>query len=101
MSKISKGAYYERKAKKILEDAGYLVHKAVRTRWDGGDLWDLFDLAAINKQGLRLIQVKVNKYLSEIEREQIKLFPSFTGISKEFWRFIERKKEPIIEVLDS
>lgn len=70
MSTTAQGKRAEDKARRILEADGCKVHQAVpevRVQWDPSenehvrkpqqDLWELFDLAAICLDGLRLVQV--------------------------------------------
>ena len=98
INRVAKGNRLELKAKKILEIAGYCVERPKRTRFNSIDFFDKFDLIAVNKNGWRLIQVKAG-YLSTIDREQIELFEVPANTTKEFWRFVDRVKEPIIQYI--
>ncbi|MEW6606046.1 MAG: hypothetical protein AB1414_01160 [bacterium] len=90
INKKAKGARQERKAKKILELAGYNVTKV-------GASLGIFDLVAINRHKIKLIQVKSN-YISPEEKEQIALFANCPeNTSKEIWIFRDFQKEPIIK----
>jgi Holliday junction resolvase len=88
----AKGSRRERQAREILELAGYHVLKA------GGSL-GIFDLVALGPQGARLIQVKSNRNVRTVEREQLELFPRPPYASKEIWIFFDRVKEPSVTIL--
>ena len=85
-----RGYLIERKAKKILEDAGYFV---VRTAGSHS----LFDIIAIDKVQIRLIQLKrvKGKYYSfKKEIEEIKLFKNMPiNASKELWIYLDKLKD--------
>jgi Holliday junction resolvase-like predicted endonuclease len=91
-----KGSRQERRARKILEAAGYLVTKA------GGSL-GLFDLIAENRQGVRHVQVKSNRLPSPVEREDMQAAKANlpTNSTIEIWIFYDGKenREPRIEYL--
>jgi Holliday junction resolvase len=87
-----KGARGERKAIRLLEAAGYCCTKA------GGSL-GLFDVVAIGAVDVRCIQVKVNGYVSAVEREQLQLLAVPANVSKEIWRFVDYARVPLIERL--
>jgi len=89
MNTKAKSSRAERRAMKILEAAGYVCTKA------GGSL-GLFDVVAIGPANVRLLQVKS---VSGIEREQITGVHVPANCSKEAWRFPDRCREPLIEVL--
>jgi hypothetical protein len=78
---------------RILEAAGYVCTRA------GGSL-GLFDVIAIGPADVRLIQCKAGgTYLSAIEREQITALVVPVAVSREYWRFPDRCRQPIIERL--
>lgn len=60
INKVAKGRRTELKARKQLERAGYLVDKKPRTRYLSPDIFQLFDLIALNPKTrhLKFIQVK-------------------------------------------
>jgi len=93
MSTKRKGIRAERRAKRILEQTGYLV---IRSSASLGP----FDLVAIGPHGsLRLIQVKKGKQLNSAEREALlELASRFKNASVEYWFFPEGSNEPIITV---
>jgi len=85
MNRKGKGDRIELKAKKELESLGYLVEKPVRTRWNTNkDFFNLFDLIALSKDGIKLIQVKSN-YCPKKVRDAIRAFHIPESISKEVW----------------
>jgi Holliday junction resolvase len=88
-----KGSRNEHKAMRILEDAGYHTTRAA------GSL-GLFDIVAINRLGIRLIQVKSNRNASPVEREQIALFDKLpSNATKEIWRFEDYVRAPKEEII--
>jgi hypothetical protein len=49
---------------------------------------------------VRCVQVKVNKYLSAVERDQLKALAMPMNVSGEFWRFVDgQPRQPRIEIL--
>ena len=80
---------------RILEAAGYHVTRAA------GSL-GMFDVVAINSQGMRLIQVKTNRDASPVERETIALFDGLpANATKEVWIFRDYAREPLIKTISS
>jgi hypothetical protein len=78
---------------KILQAAGYNTTRAAGS-------FGMFDVIAINAQGLRLIQVKSNRDASPVEREQIALFDRLPpNATKEVWRFQDYAREPVIKII--
>lgn len=76
--------------KKQLENVGYYV---VLSRASLGP----FDLIAIDKGGGKLIQVKVNTYPDEAEREELYRFNKCPlNFSKEVWIYHDRKRTPVV-----
>ncbi len=92
MNAKRKGTRNEHRAMKILESAGYSCTRAAASL-------GLFDVIAIGRQGVRLVQVKSNRDASPIEREAITLFETPAGVSKEIWIFKDYAREPIIRNL--
>ena len=88
-----KGSRAELKAIRILEAAGYCCTKA------GGSL-GIFDVIAIGPQDIRAIQVKCGgARLSPAEREAIGALRVPANVSREYWRFPDYARTPLIEVL--
>jgi Holliday junction resolvase len=88
-----KGSRAELRCIRILEAAGYVCTKA------GGSL-GVFDVVALGSKDVRAIQVKAGTArLSGLEREAIALLTVPPNCSKEYWRFPDRCKHPLIEVL--
>jgi Holliday junction resolvase len=93
MNTKAKGSRAERRAMRLLEAAGYTVTKA------GGSL-GLFDLIAISSAGVRCVQVKSGTArLSGVEREAITAFQVPANVTREYWRFPDFARQPIIEWL--
>lgn len=92
MSK-AKGSRAERKCIRILESAGYVCTKA------GGSL-GVFDVIALGPADVRAIQVKSGgARLSGLEREAIQSMTLAGFISREYWRFPDYARKPLIEIL--
>ena len=85
-----KGTRNEHRAIRILEATGYSCTRAAASL-------GMFDVIAIGRQGMRLIQVKSNRDASPLEREQIALFRTPPGCSKEVWIFHDYAREPLIK----
>jgi hypothetical protein len=93
MNAKRKGTRNEHKAIKILEAAGYHCTRAA------GSL-GIFDIVAVSRQGVRLIQVKTNRPPCPAERETIELFSGIPGnASKEIWIFRDYSRGPIIKTI--
>ena len=93
MNAKRKGSRAERRAIRILEQAGYVCTKA------GGSL-GAFDVIGIGAADVRLLQVKSGtSRCSPAEREQLVLLVVPANCSKEVWRFPDRCKAPLIERL--
>lgn len=88
----AKGARQERKARRILEAAGYYVVKS------GGSL-GMFDLVALGPRDVRLIQVKSNRRPGPVEREAIEQFLCPAYARKEVWVFHDYARTPTIECI--
>ncbi|MGA2260105.1 MAG: hypothetical protein ABSH28_01575 [Acidobacteriota bacterium] len=88
-----KGTRNEHKAIRALEDAGYHCTRSA------GSL-GLFDIIAIGRQGIRLVQVKTNEDARPHEREQIQMFDGIPpGATKEVWIYQDYARKPVIKVL--
>jgi Holliday junction resolvase len=88
-----KGTRAELKAIRLLEAAGYVCTKA------GGSL-GLFDVVAIGTHDVRCIQVKSGgARLSMIEREQIAALAVPANVTREYWRWPDYARAPVIERL--
>jgi hypothetical protein len=88
-----KGTRNEHKAIRALEDAGYHCTRSARSL-------GLFDIIALGRQGIRLVQVKTNEDARPHEREQIQLFDGVPpGATKEIWIYQDYTRKPVIKVL--
>lgn len=83
-----KGSRNEHRCMKILEAAGYACTRAAASL-------GVFDIVAINRHGVRLIQVKSNRAPAPAEREAMQLFPAPPSCTKEYWVFVDRRKDPV------
>jgi len=60
----------------------------------------LFDIVAINGQGIRLIQVKTNRDASPLEREAMSACRQAAGECDEgVWIFLDYAREPVIKAI--
>lgn len=86
-----KGTRNEHKAIKTLEAAGYYCTRAA------GSL-GIFDIVAISKGCIRLIQVKTNENCRAAEREALEQFKTLPANAyKEIWIYKDYAREPIIK----
>lgn len=93
MNAKRKGTRAEHRAIRILEAAGYVCTRASASL-------GLFDVVAIGPADVRLVQVKSGtKYLSAVEREAIAALRVAPNVTRECWRFPDRARVPVIEVL--
>lgn len=93
MNAKRKGGTAELKAIRLLEAAGYTCIKA------GGSL-GIFDVVAIGPVDIRCLQVKAGSArLSRVERKAIAAVPVPPNCTREYWRFVDRAKAPILERL--
>lgn len=94
MDTKAKGNRAERKAKAILERAGYVCTKS-------GASLGVFDIIAENPLGIRHVQVKSNRIPDPVEREDMmairQRLPSNSTV--EYWVFYDGNGEPRIEYL--
>jgi Holliday junction resolvase len=90
MNAKRKGNRNEHKAIRILEAAGYSCTRAA------GSL-GMFDIVAISRQGIRLVQVKSNRDAPPAEREAIQEFSAPANASKEVWIFEDYGRTPVIK----
>ena len=79
-----KGIRRERLVQKMLEAQGYNC-------WRLAGSLGIFDLFAVNKNEVRLIQVK-STYCPPAERERIRLFKCPPEVVKEIWIFKKGKE---------
>lgn len=80
----------ENECRKALENQGFKVYKKIHTRWNPGDIFELFDIIAVNKDKMRLIQVKAAAIWPET-REAMKKFEVPANVTKEIW--LRRKNQ--------
>lgn len=77
-----------RAAKKYLEALGFYV---ILSRASLGP----FDLVAINRLGILLVQIKCNAWPDQAEEETIRLFDKCPASSvKQCWRYDDRRVNP-------
>jgi Holliday junction resolvase len=93
LNQAHKGRRGEHRARKILEDAGFMVTRAAGSKGPA-------DLIAWNAVQIRFISVKSgSKYASAIEREALHSMAAPAIATREIWRFPDRCRAPLIEVL--
>ena len=88
-----KGTQNERKCMRHLESEGYVCTRAA------GSL-GVWDVIAIRKDSVRLIQVKTNRRPGVAEMETMRNFECPKSCSRELWIYADRKRLPVlVEVL--
>lgn len=93
MNTSAKGARAERRGRRVLEAEGYTVVRA-------GASLGVFDLVAIRRDGLLLVQVKRNRGSGHAERERLAGFNNLPpNATRELWLFRDRQRNTQIEVL--
>jgi len=95
MNKHNKGTRYELEARKLLEADGWLCEKKNYNRWAAKDFYNLFDILAIKKNKVRLIQIKTNVsdfYKSRIAIQTWIMENEIKGISCEVWLRLPKKE---------
>jgi len=95
MSNYVKGRRREYRTQQILEAAGYETIRAASSK-------GLADVVAVRAGDVRFVSVKSGSaYASAIEREGLAFWAEqLRGTARvEIWRFPERCREPLIEVL--
>jgi len=89
MNTKRKGSRNEHRAIRILEPAGHSCTRAAASL-------GAFDIVAVGPAGVRLVQVKSNRWPSSAEMEAISMFAVPPGCSKEVWIFHHYSREPVI-----
>lgn len=93
MNPAHKGRRAEHRARRLLEAAGYQVTRAAGSKGPA-------DLVAWNADGIRFVSVKSGAaYLSRAERAALVALPVPPNATKESWRFPDRCRAPIVEVV--
>lgn len=90
MNAERKGSRNKHRAIRLPEADAYICTRAAAS-------FGMFDVIAIGRQGMRLIQVKSNRDASSLEREQIARFQTPPGCSKEVRIFHDYAREPLIK----
>jgi Holliday junction resolvase len=93
MNSARKGRRAEHRAQDILEAAGYLTTRAAASKGPA-------DIIGWNATAVRFISVKSGtRYASAVEREALQAMPKPPNATCEIWRFPDRCRQPLIEVL--
>jgi Holliday junction resolvase len=93
MNAKRKGTRNEHRAIKLLESTGYYCTRAA------GSL-GMWDIVAVGKQGLRLIQCKTNRKPGLVEMEALMMFDAMPpGATKELWIYYDYQRNPEIIVI--
>ena len=94
MNTARKGAAAERRARRILEAAGYTVTRSAASK-------GVADLVAWDEFGFRLVSVKSGAaYASAAERHALAACPAPANTVREIWRFPPGSRTPEIERLE-
>ena len=92
MNAKRKGNRNEHRAIRILESAGYSCTRAAASL-------GAFDIIAVGPAGVRLVQVKSNRWPSGAEMGVISLFAVPPGCTREVWRFDDYARAPMIRTV--
>lgn len=92
MKTKAKGNRREHRCMHLLESQGYSCTRSSASL----GAWDVI---AIRKDGVRLIQVKSNRWPRSPEMAQLEEFEAPPGVTKEIWRYDDRKRNPLVKVL--
>jgi hypothetical protein len=88
-----KGTRAEHRSIKVLESLGYRCTRAAASL-------GVVDIVAVGARDVKLIQVKCGgAYLSGAEREQLRALVVPPVVKVECWRWPDRARAPIVEVL--
>ena len=88
----AKGRRLEHKTIKMLEAAGYRCTRAAGSK-------GVWDIVAIGPDGIRLVQVKANGAPGPSERKQMEIFEAPSNVSKEYWVWVDKARQPVIKTL--
>lgn len=91
MSK-AKGTRAEYKTMRMLEAEGYACTRAAASL----GAWDVI---AIRRDGVKLVQSKVNAWPGSVEMERLSLFECPDNCTREIWRWDDRARMPRVRVL--
>jgi len=94
MKAKAKGYRNEAKARRFLQEQGYMVIRS-------GGSFGPFDIVAIGPRWCRLIQVRSNRSLGPLERQRLEEFPDYPYTIREVWVYRDgsRYNNPLIEVV--
>ena len=87
-SRIAKGARIEKIAADQLTAEGYLLTRAIRTKWQRQDMFNCWDIIAIKTPQIRFIQVSASPIYDRgiAYKKKLADFPQFCKhASKEYW----------------
>jgi hypothetical protein len=94
MNTVAKGRRIEKLARDKLIKDGWLVEHKSRSMFQSPDFWELFDIIAIKKNKMRLVQVKSNISGFYTARKEIKKWIAENDITFpcEIWLYLGRGK---------
>ena len=96
MNKVAKGARNEKRCEDELKSRGYTTWRTRRARYLNLDMFGLFDVVGVSKDGAHMlfVQVKSNRF-DKKQYEAISEFklPSITS-RKEMWVYMDGRKNP-------
>jgi len=94
INKVNKGYRIEKMCADELEQEGYLVWKTIRVKFQNIDLWGLFDVVCLAKDGshFRFVQVK-SGYCPNKVKEQIKNLKMPDFAQKEIWQYFPKNNK--------
>ena len=83
-----KGQYYETKTRKELEEVGFYTIRSAASK-------GIWDIVAVNKYFVILIQVKANNWVGPRERKQMEEFKCPENTIRQIWRYFGMGKKEI------
>ena len=92
MNTVAKGTRNEKKCEDYYKDRGWATWRTSRNKWQGLDIFGLFDVVAVHPDGKKLlfIQVKTNRCAKKV-KEGIREFKMPSTCEKWVWIWMDRK----------
>jgi len=95
---VRKGDRREKKAEEELKKMGYQTYRVKRVaikgpfgfRLIGNDIFDCFDIFAMNEKNIKLVSVK-SGYPSKEHKNDIEKIKCPSNCSKEIWKYVLRR----------
>ena len=92
MKAKAKGTRNEHRTMRYLEAIGFACTRAAASL-------GAWDVVAVSRREVKLIQVKTNRWPPSHEMEQLELFEAPSGVSREVWRWDDYARRPKVRVI--